>query len=144
MNYDALKLKNQLCFPLYACSREVVRKYHPYLEAIGLTYTQYIVMMVLWEKREVTVKALGDALYLDSGTLTPLLKKMEAQGLLVRTRSSVDERSVNVTLTEKGYLLRDQAADIPSKIGSCIPLTEEEARTLYSLLYKVLGRHDAE
>ena len=101
-------------------------------------------MMVLWEKREVTVKALGDALYLDSGTLTPLLKKMEAQGLLVRTRSSVDERSVNVTLTEKGYLLRDQAADIPSKIGSCIPLTEEEARTLYSLLYKVLGRHDAE
>ncbi|MDF2655176.1 MAG: transcriptional regulator, MarR family [Bacillota bacterium] len=144
MNYDALKLKNQLCFPLYACSKEVVRKYHPYLEEIGLTYTQYIVMMVLWENQEVTVKALGDTLYLDSGTLTPLLKKMETQGLLVRTRSSVDERSVIISLTEKGYQLRDQAADIPGKIGSCIPLSEEEVRTLYSLLYKVLGQHDAQ
>ena len=144
MNYDALKLKNQLCFPLYACSKEVVRKYHPYLEEIGLTYTQYIVMMVLWGNREVTVKALGDTLYLDSGTLTPLLKKMETQGLLVRTRSSVDERSVIISLTEKGYQLRDQAADIPGKIGSSIPLSEEEVRTLYSLLYKVLGQHDAQ
>lgn len=144
MNYDALKLKNQLCFPLYACSKEVVRKYHPYLEEIGLTYTQYIVMMVLWENQEVTVKALGDTLYLDSGTLTPLLKKMETQGLLVRTRSSVDERSVIISLTEKGYQLRDQAADIPGKIGSSIPLSEEEVRTLYSLLYKVLGQHDAQ
>jgi DNA-binding MarR family transcriptional regulator len=144
MNYDALKLKKQLCFPLYACSKEVVRKYHPYLEEIGLTYTQYIVMMVLWENQEVTVKALGDTLYLDSGTLTPLLKKMETQGLLVRTRSSVDERSVIISLTEKGYQLRDQAADIPGKIGSSIPLSEEEVRTLYSLLYKVLGQHDAQ
>ena len=127
MNYDALKLKNQLCFPLYACSKEVVRKYHPYLEEIGLTYTQYIVMMVLWENQEVTVKALGDTLYLDSGTLTPLLKKMETQGLLVRTRSSVDERSVIISLTEKGYQLRDQAADIPGKIGSSIPLSEADS-----------------
>ncbi|QOX65289.1 MarR family transcriptional regulator [Anoxybacterium hadale] len=140
MNYDALKLKNQLCFPLYACSKEVVRKYHPHLEKIGLTYTQYIVMMVLWEKQELTVKELGDELYLDSGTLTPLLKKMEAQGLLLRTRSSVDERSVIVSLTEKGYHLRDQAVDIPGKIGSCIPLSAEEANTLYRLLYKVLGQ----
>lgn len=142
MNYDALKLKNQLCFPLYACSKEVVRKYHPYLEQIGLTYTQYIVMMVLWEKQEATVKELGDELYLDSGTLTPLLKKMETQGFLLRTRSAVDERSVIVSLTKKGYQLRDQAVDIPGKVGSCIPLSEDEAKTLYRLLYKVLGQHD--
>lgn len=139
MNYDMLKLKNQLCFPLYACSREVVKKYKPLLDEIGLTYTQYIAMMVLWEKQSSTVKTLGDELYLDSGTLTPLLKKMEANGLVTRERSGSDERNLIVTLTEKGNALRERAADIPAKIGACIQLSQEEAGTLYMLLYKVLG-----
>ena len=139
MNYDALKLENQLCFPLYACAKEVVRMYKPLLDEIGLTYTQYIAMMVLWEVQELTVKELGDFLYLDSGTLTPLLKKMETQGLLTRVRNISDERSVIVSLTEKGMLLRERAAGIPAKMGSCIPLSPEEAKTLYDLLYKVLN-----
>jgi DNA-binding MarR family transcriptional regulator len=139
MDNDPLKLKNQLCFPLYACSKEVVRLYKPLLDDIGLTYTQYIAMMVLWEKDSVTIKELGDKLYLDSGTITPLVKKMEAQGLVTRTRSAADERSVIVELTDNGRKLRDKAADIPGKIVSCVPLADEEAKTLYSLLYKVLG-----
>lgn len=139
MNDDALKLENQLCFPLYACSKEVVRLYKPFLDEIGLTYTQYIAMMVLWENNEITIKQLGDRLYLDSGTITPLIKKMEAQGLVKRTRSASDERSVIVTLTQEGRLLREKAADIPSKLVSCIPLNTEEATTLYTLLYKILN-----
>jgi DNA-binding MarR family transcriptional regulator len=138
MDYDPLKLENQLCFPLYACSKEVVRLYKPYLDDIGLTYTQYIAMMVLWEKKAITVKELGDALYLDSGTITPVVKKMEAQGLVTRTRSAADERSVIVELTEAGQKLRDKAADIPAKIARCVPLAEDEAKTLYTLLYKIL------
>ena len=139
MNYDALKLENQLCFPLYACAKEVIRMYKPLLDEIGLTYTQYIAMMVLWEVQELTVKELGDFLYLDSGTLTPLLKKMETQGLVTRIRNVSDERSVIVSLTEKGMLLRERAAEIPAKMGSCIPLSPDEAKTLYDLLYKVLN-----
>ena len=139
MNYDMLKLQNQLCFPLYACSREVVKKYKPFLDEIGLTYTQYITMMVLWEKQSISVKELGEALYLDSGTLTPLLKKLEAGGLVSRARSEEDERSLIVTLTDKGSALREQAKDIPGKIGACVPLTSDEAGALYSLLYKILG-----
>lgn len=139
MKYDALKLENQLCFPLYACSREVVKKYKPYLDDIGLTYTQYITMMVLWEQKALTAKALGEALYLDSGTLTPLLKKMEAAGLLKRQRSDADERNLLVTVTEQGMALRDRASDIPAKIGACLPLSKEEAGTLYVLLHKILG-----
>jgi MarR family transcriptional regulator, organic hydroperoxide resistance regulator len=139
MNYDALKLKNQLCFPLYACSKEVVRMYKPFLDEIDLTYTQYIAMMVLWERDELSVKELGEYLYLDSGTLTPLLKKMETQGLVVRKRSSSDERSVLVSLTEQGERLRDRAVEIPAKIGGCLPISRDEAQTLYSLLYKILG-----
>jgi len=140
MNYDALKLENQLCFPLYACAKEVVRMYKPLLDEIGLTYTQYIAMMVLWEVQELTVKELGDFLYLDSGTLTPLLKKMETQGLVTRTRNVSDERSVIVSLTEEGMLLREKAAGIPAKMGSCIPLSPDEVKTLYDLLYKVLNQ----
>ncbi len=136
--YDVLKLKNQLCFPLYACAKEVVRKYKPYLDEIGLTYTQYITMMVLWEKKALTVKELGECLYLDSGTLTPLLKKMEAAGLITRERGQEDERSVTVSITAQGMDLRKKAVDIPSKIGSCLPLSMEEFRTLYGLLYKLL------
>ena len=136
--YDALLLQNQLCFPLYAVSKEVVRLYKPFLDEIGLTYTQYIAMMVLWEKRSLTVKELGEYLYLDSGTLTPLLKKMEVQGIVSRKRNSADERSVIVSVTDAGEALRARAANIPERIGACLPLTKNEAETLYQLLYKVL------
>lgn len=140
MDYEQLKLENQLCFPLYACSREIIRLYKPFLDEIGLTYTQYIVMMVLWERKLVTVKKLGGLLYLDSGTLTPLLKKMEAAGLLTRRRDKEDERSVLVELTEAGEQLRDRAAKIPGKIAACVPLNKEDASELYRLLYLILGQ----
>lgn len=134
-----LKLENQLCFPLYACSKEVVRKYKADLDALGLTYTQYISMMVLWDRAPIRVKELGEALYLDSGTLTPLLKKLEKAGWIVRQRDPQDERSVVLTLTEDGRALHDQALHIPGKVEECIPLTQDEAQTLYRLLYKVLA-----
>lgn len=136
--YDALLLRNQLCFPLYAAAKEVVRLYKPFLDEIGLTYTQYIAMMALWESRSLSVKELGERLYLDSGTLTPLLKKMEAQGLVTRTRSAADERSVIVTLTEQGEALKQRAVQVPAKMSKCILLSDEEAKTLYDLLYRVL------
>lgn len=136
--YDLLKLENQLCFPLYACSKEVVRRYKPFLDEIDLTYTQYIVMLVMWEKSKITVKELGECLYLDSGTLTPVLKKLEAKGYVSRSRSKEDERNLDVTLTSQGKQLREEAVDIPSKVGSCIDLSPEEAVKLYELLYKVL------
>ena len=140
MNDDHLKLENQLCFPLYASAREVVKKYKPFLDEIGLTYTQYIVMMVLWEKKSMNVKTLGEHLYLDSGTLTPLLKKMEEQGLVLRKRDDKDERNVIVTITEQGEQLKAKALEIPLKMKECIPISQEEAQLLYQLLYKVLGR----
>ena len=135
---DPLRLENQLCFPLYACSRETIKLYKPYLDELDLTYTQYIAMMVLWEKKSVTVKELGAVLHLDSGTLTPLLKKMEAKGLLTRRRSTEDERSLIVSLTEQGEALRERAVDIPAKMPKCVNLEPEEARELYRLLYKLL------
>ncbi len=138
-NYDALKLENQLCFPLYACSREIVKKYHPHLEPIGLTYTQYIVMMVMWEERQITVKHLGEKLYLDSGTLTPVLKSLESKGYVTRTRSSEDERVLVVELTPEGGQLRELAAEVPPKIACCVSLTPEEGAELHRLLYKVLA-----
>jgi DNA-binding MarR family transcriptional regulator len=113
--------------------------YKPFLDEIGLTYTQYIAMMVLWEKKQLTVKQLGELLYLDSGTLTPLLKKMEISGLLSRSRDKTDERSVIVTLTKQGEELKEQAVLIPEKITKCVPLDQEEAKQLYHLLYKILG-----
>ena len=136
--YEALRLGNQLCFPLYACSREIIKQYKPFLDAIDLTYTQYIAMMVLWEKESVTVKELGEALYLDSGTLTPLLKKMEAKGLLSRRRSETDERSLIVRLTDAGRALQDKAIEVPYKMAGCVRLEPEEAQELYRLLYKLL------
>ena len=135
---DPLRLENQLCFPLYACARETIKLYKPYLDELDLTYTQYIAMMVLWEKKSVTVKELGAVLHLDSGTLTPLLKKMEAKGLLSRRRSTEDERSLIVSLTEEGEALRERAMDIPAKMSQCVNLEPEEARELYRLLYKLL------
>lgn len=138
--YDALKIENQLCFPLYACAKEVVKKYRPYLEEIDLTYTQYITMMVLWEYGKMNVKELGERLYLDSGTLTPLLKKLENKGLVSRKRSEEDERNLIVTITEQGMQLREKACKIPEAMGGCMHLDQEEAFTLYHLLYKMLGK----
>ncbi len=137
--FDALKLENQLCFPLYACSKEVVKRYKPFLDEVDLTYTQYIAMMVMWEQKEITVKKLGEYLYLDSGTLTPLLKKLESKGYILRTRSKEDERNLFVSLTEKGEQLRLRAVDIPVNMGKCMKLSQEEAAQLYRLLYKVLN-----
>lgn len=137
--YDVLKLENQLCFPLYACAKEVVKQYKPYLDEIDLTYTQYIAMMVLWEHHELRVKELGQYLYLDSGTLTPVLKKLEEKGYVSRNRSTEDERNLIISITEKGESLKEQAISIPSRLTSCIHLSEEDASVLYHLLYKLLG-----
>jgi len=136
--YDQLKLDNQLCFPLYAAARKVVALYTPLLKPLGLTYTQYIILMVLWEKGETTIKELGEKLHLDTGTLTPVLKRMEADGHVTRQRSSTDERVVNVSITDKGMSLREKAKDVPSQIGACVPLSEKDARELYRLLYLVI------
>ena len=136
--YDALKIDNQLCFPLYAASREIIKKYRPFLEEIGLTYTQYITMMVVWENKSVSVKELGDKLFLDSGTLSPVLKSLEAKGCITRKRKSDDERVLTVSVTDEGERLREKAVQIPTRISSCVPLTPDEASTLYSLLYKLL------
>ncbi|MBQ7944558.1 MAG: MarR family transcriptional regulator [Lachnospiraceae bacterium] len=138
-NYDSLKLENQLCFPLYACAKEVVRRYKPYLDEIDLTYTQYIAMMVLWEKKQMNVKELGRFLYLDSGTLTPVLKKLEAKGYVVRSRSKEDERNLEIHITDEGEALKDKAINIPARIGQCVKLSQEEAGQLYQLLHKLLG-----
>ena len=137
--YDCLKIENQLCFPLYAASREVIKQYNPYLQKIDLTYTQYVAMMVLWDVKKTTVKDLGEKLYLDSGTLTPLLKSLEAKGLVTRSRSKEDERVLIVEITAKGEELKNEAVEIPKAMMGCVKLTQEEAATLYSLLYKVLG-----
>ena len=140
--FDSLKLENQLCFPLYAASREVIKRYYPYLEAIDLTYTQYIAMMVFWEVKEITVKELGQKLFLDSGTLTPLLKCLESKGLITRSRSSEDERVVIARITEEGEKLKERASAIPEQISGCIKLEPQEAMVLYQLLYKILNQDE--
>ncbi|MBE6037025.1 MAG: MarR family transcriptional regulator [Clostridiales bacterium] len=136
--YDALRLENQLCFPLYAASREVIKKYHPYLDALDLTYTQYITMMVFWEEKKISAKDLGKKLYLDSGTLTPVLKSLEAKGLITRRRSTEDERVLMTEITEKGEALKEQAAHVPQQVAGCTNLSAEDAQRLYHLLYQVL------
>ena len=142
MTYDSLKLENQLCFPLYAASREIIKLYKPYLDELDLTYTQYITMLLLWEHHTLTVKEMGALLYLDSGTLTPLLKKLEAKGYLTRVRSTEDERSVVVSLTDMGEALKEQAKHIPGQLAACVKLTREEAAQLHRLLYRILGTLD--
>lgn len=137
--YESLKLCNQLCFPLYACSKEIVKRYKPYLDPIDLTYTQYITMMVVWEENEITVKELGEKLFLDSGTLTPVLKKLEQKGFVTRNRSKDDERNLIIKVTAEGKKLREKALSVPQNMGGCICLTPEESNTLYLLLYKILG-----
>lgn len=138
MQFDPLKLENQLCFPLYVCSKEVIRRYKPYLDPLDLTYTQYIALLVLWEHRRISVKELGERLYLDSGTLTPVLKKLESKGYITRTRSREDERSVFVELTERGADLKQEAVGIPAHMGACVHLAPEEGMQLYTLLRKIL------
>lgn len=138
--YDAIKLENQLCFPLYAAAKEVVKQYTPFLNEIDLTYTQYIAMMVIWEKSEISVKELGERLFLDSGTLTPLLKSLENKGFVRRNRSQEDERVLIVSLTKDGMELREKAVEIPSKLGGCINIDATDAANLYRILYKILDK----
>ena len=135
---DRLKLENQLCFPLYACAKEVIRRYTPLLEPFGLTYTQYIAMMVLWEHRSITIRDMGRLLFLDSGTVTPLLKKMEKSGWLTRSRQTEDERVVVISLTEKGEQLQEQLSEVPIKMAQCVKLEQQEAMQLYELLNKMM------
>ena len=136
--YPQLQLDSQICFPLYACARKVISAYNPLLKPFGLTYTQYIVMLALWERGKEKVGELCRRLYLDCGTITPMLKKMEESGWLTRCRCKVDERCVYVALTEKGRALREQVKDIPAKVGECITLPQEDAYELYRLLHKLL------
>lgn len=136
--YDSLLLRNQLCFPLYACSREMIKLYKPFLDELGLTYTQYITIMVLWEHKAMTVKTLGKELFLDSGTLTPLLKKLEEKGLVTRRRSDQDERNLIVTITESGEAMKDRALHIPKEMAMCVNLPKEDIYNLYRMLYQML------
>ena len=136
--YDSLKLKNQLCFPIYLCSKEIIRKYTPLLDELNLTYTQYIVMMYFWEVKVSNVKEVSKALILDSSTLTPLLRKLESKGYIRIVRSTKDERNLELTLTKEGENLKDKALEIPKRIAKCLDLSDNEANTLYSLVYKVL------
>lgn len=142
--YASIRLKNQLCFPLYACSKEIVRRYKPHLDELDLTYTQYIAMMVLWEKKQLTVKELGKELYLDSGTLTPLLKKLEVKGYVKRERMESDERNLRVTIAESGEDLQERALTIPEKMHGCVKLDEKDARALFALLNKILETFEIE
>lgn len=143
-NENVLKLDNQLCFPLYACAKEIVRRYKPFLDEIDLTYTQYITMMVLWEEKQLTVKELGKRLFLDSGTLTPLLKRLEQKGLVKRERDNEDERVLIVSITVSGEKLKEQAVSIPYKMTQCVKLDMEDAKELYRILHKMLGTFEVE
>ena len=136
--YPQLQLDGQICFPLYACARKVIGAYGPLLKPLGLTYTQYLVMLELWEKEKEKVGDLCRRLYLDCGTVTPMLKKMEESGWLTRCRCKVDERVVYVALTEKGRALREEAKDIPAQVAQCVSLPQEDAFELYTLLHRLL------
>ena len=137
-DHETMKLKNQLCFPLYAAARNVTNLYTPYLKPLGLTYTQYIAFLVLWERDGIPVGELCETLMLDNGTISPLLKKMQQAGYIERTRSEWDDRVVVITLTEAGKALQEQTKDVPAKVASCLALPPEKAQTLYGLLYELL------
>lgn len=141
--FAALRLKNQLCFPLYAVSNIITRKYKPLLDKLDLTYTQYIVMMVLWEQRQVNEKFLCEALWLKSNTVAPLLKKLVAKGFVEKKKAESDERNLVITLTEKGAALQEQALCVPESIAREFHLTPEEAMSLYQILYKMLEEERA-
>lgn len=136
---EKIRLRDQLCFPIYLCAKEITRKYTGLLDRYGLTYTQYIVMMFFWEKKTSNVKELGETLMLDPSTLTPLLKKLEAKGYISRSRSSSDERNLSITLTDEGTALEEKVLPIHDTMCCCIGLDEGEAKTLYSLIFKILG-----
>lgn len=137
--YDCIRLENQLCFPIYAASREIVKRYRPFLDELDLTYTQYIAMMVFWEEKKINVKHLGEKLFLDSGTLTPVLKSLEAKGFVSRYRSKEDERILTVEITPEGEALKEKAVEIPQKMAGCVNLNAEEATQLHTLMHKILG-----
>lgn len=137
--YDCIRLENQLCFPIYAASREIVKRYRPFLDELDLTYTQYIAMMVFWEEKKINVKHLGEKLFLDSGTLTPVLKSLEAKGFVSRYRSKEDERILTVEITPEGEALKEKAVEIPQKMAGCVKLSAEEATQLHTLMHKILG-----
>ena len=138
--YAALRLENQLCFPLYACAKEIVKAYKPFLDELGQTYTQYITMMVLWEHKELRVKEVGEKLFLDSSTLTPLLKRLEEKGYVARRRSEQDERDVFVAITRLGEALRERALTVPPRLAACVQLEPEKAAALYGTLYEIIGK----
>ena len=142
--YDKIRLRNQLCFPLYLSSKEIIRKYTPVLNKLNLTYTQYIVMMYFWEFGSSNVKTIGKTLLLDSSTLTPLLKKLEEKGYITRTKNKTDERNLVLELTEKGKQLQEKALSVPDQISNCINLSKEEKIVLYKLLYKILEVEEKE
>lgn len=138
--YEQLLLKKQLCFPMYACSRKIVGSYAPYLKPLGLTYTQYVVLMALWEHESLNVGQLGEILHLDAGTLTPLLKRLEKARYVTRERSKKDERITIISITPEGDILKEQCKDIPLKMSSKeSSLSEKDAKELYRLLYLFLG-----
>ena len=141
--YPQLMLEGQVCFPLYAAARRVVNAYTPLLKPLGLTYTQYIVCLAMWELEKATVGDLCRKLYLDCGTLTPLLKKMEESGWIARCRCKADERVVYVSVTDSGWALREQVKDIPDQVGQCITMPQEDSRQLYTLLYRLLNAVEA-
>ncbi|MDM1407007.1 MarR family transcriptional regulator [Myroides sp. DF42-4-2] len=136
----SLSLENQVCFPIYALAKEIVQHYRPFLDVLGITYPQYLVLMVLWKEREQTVGQLGDRVFLDSGTLTPLLKRMEQKGMVERRRNPADERVVNISLTPKGLALEEQASDIPQKLMESMQVTEEEVVALKNSIMKILNK----
>ena len=138
--FDPLKLENQLCFPLYACAKEIVKAYKPFLDELCLTYTQYITMMVMWEHKELRVKEVGEYLYLNSSTLTPLLKRLEEKGYIARRRSEKDERDLFVSITDAGMALREKALNVPERLAACVDLPVEKAELLYSTLYEILAK----
>jgi DNA-binding MarR family transcriptional regulator len=140
--FNPLALDNQICFALYVCSKEIIRKYNPLLEPLGLTYTAYITLLCLWEKDNVTVKDLGARLFLDSGTLTPVINKLEKKGYISKHRSQDDARGVLVEITDEGKKLREEIVNVPSMMGGCVNLSEQDSKDLYRILYTILGRFD--
>ena len=140
--YDGLKLKNQLCFPLYSVSNKITRNYKPLLDTLNLTYTQYIVMMVLWERENINEKELGKTLFLKSNTLAPLLQKLKTKGYITIKKDNKDNRNIIISLTKKGKELKDKAVNVPPSIAKTINLSDDEAIYLYKILYKILKVKD--
>ena len=140
--FEPLKLENQLCFPLYSAAKKVVKSYTPFLDRFDLTYTQYITMMVFWEHKELSIAELGAILHLDSGTLTPLVKKLIQKKLVIKKEDKQDRRMVSITLTKRGVALKDKMKDVPSQVGSCFPLSAEEAIQLRILLDKIIAGYE--